>query len=312
MLSQNGRCQRIDLNFRALYPYIRTKLYRVGEYKYQLLLVDFIDNFEELSKEFDRNIRYATAPIKLVQIEPVDYLDKIVGIADDDIPNDFSGLPLTVNQIQLHIESVYSDVRVSNIKDNHEDKVIMVKFEGQVDHGRLSQIKNTVDSLGFVYPFILTTGGDLCNKTLIADHVLNIAPSSHLKSLGCDFVERDEKLWFENVGAIYKGEYKKDDLYFYDENKTSCLVNFSKFQNANLRNHLLLYDVVYCVLPLAKEMSNFLINQKISRNDILGLVKRGRLKILNMQPENRLDYGFINEAFQENPSSIVSRRALSV
>ena len=98
---------------------------------------------------------------------------------------------------------------------------------------------------------------------------------------------------------------------FFDPSKTACLVNFSKFQNANLRNHLLLYDVVYCVLPLAQEMSSFLVDQKISRDEILRLVKRGRLKILNMQPENRLDYGFINEAFQENPSAVVSRRALS-
>jgi hypothetical protein len=58
-------------------------------------------------------------------------------------------------------------------------------------------------------------------------------------------------------------------------------------------------------------MSNFLVNQKISKDEILRLVKRGRLKILNMQPESRLDYGFINEAFQENPSAVVSRRALS-
>ena len=35
-------------------------------------------------------------------------------------------------------------------------------------------------------------------------------------------------------------------------------------------------------------MQHFLEEQKINRDDILNLVSRGRLKIINLQPENRL------------------------
>jgi len=141
--------------------------------------------------------------------------------------------------------------------------------------------------------------------------VFNIAPSSHFKKLGCEFIERDEHLWFENVENIYKGKYKKNDLYFFDSNKTSCLVNFSKFSNINIRNHLLLYDVIYCVLPLSQGMPDFLNSQKITRDELIELVARGRIKILNMQPEFRVDYGLFNEMYKENPNGVVSRRALS-
>lgn len=151
----------------------------------------------------------------------------------------------------------------------------------------------------------------MASKFKTDDEIFNIVPSQSKSELNCAFIERDEALWYDNVERIYDGSYQKSDLYFFDSSKTACLVNFSKFKNANLRNHLLLYDVVYCILPLVENMSSFLNNQKISRDEILRLVKRERLKIINMQPENRLDYGFMNEAFQENPSSVVSRRALS-
>ena len=58
-------------------------------------------------------------------------------------------------------------------------------------------------------------------------------------------------------------------------------------------------------------MEDFLDNQKLKREEIVSLANRGRLKIINIQPESRLEYGFINEIFQTNPSSVISRRALS-
>ena len=58
-------------------------------------------------------------------------------------------------------------------------------------------------------------------------------------------------------------------------------------------------------------MKDFLENQKLKREEIVSLVERGRLKIINTQPESRLEYGFINEIFQTNPSAVISRRALS-
>ena len=311
ILNYDGWCRRIDLHFRAQFPHLNTRLFKINDYHYQLYLVDPISNFSEISNVFDREIRFLTAPINLVMNLPETYSFEIAKITDDKIPSKFEGYPLTNAQIYNHILSIHSNVKVSKIKEDHDNRLIIVELSGSYDSDVFESVKETTAALKGPYSYKVISGGELPSNLKISDEVFNIAPSQTKKGLNCTFIERDETLWYENMEGIYNGSYQKSDLYFFDPNKTSCPVNFSKFQNANLRNHLLLYDVIYCVMPLVEDMSKFLKDQKISREEILSLVKRGRLKILNMQPESRLDYGFINEAFQENPSSVVSRRALS-
>ncbi|QXN25910.1 hypothetical protein KVP08_004775 [Shewanella putrefaciens] len=311
ILNYDGWCRRIDLHFRSQFPHINTRLFKLDDYMYELYLVDSVDDFDYIDDVFSKEIKFLTAPIKLVENLPQIYKIEIERITDDKIPSKFEGYPLTINQIYSHILSIHPNVKLSGIKEDHDNRTINVELTGNYDTAIIGAVEETVNSLKGPYAYKVFDGGELAPSFRVTDEIFNIAPSQAKKELNCPFIERDETLWFENIENIYNGSYQKSELYFFVPSKTACLVNFSKFQNANLRNHLLLYDVVYCVLPLAQEMSNFLTNQKISRDEILHLVKRGRLKILNMQPESRLDYGFINEAFQENPSSVVSRRALS-
>lgn len=311
ILNYDGWCRRIDLYFRSRFPYLDTRLFKLNEYRYQLYLVDDIDNFDEINDVFEGQIRVLTVPIKLVMSLPENYIIEIEKIKDDKIPSKFEGYPLSIPQLYSHILSIHPNVKINNIEEDHDNRLIIVRLSGNYDSEIIEGVEGTVSALKAPYSFKVKNGRGEEFNFKFSDEVFNIAPSQTKKELNCAFIERDEALWFDNVESIYNGSYKKSDLYFFDPSKTACLVNFSRFQNANLRNHLLLYDVVYCVLPLAQEMSNFLVDQKISRDEILSLVKRGRLKILNMQPESRLDHGFINEAFQENPSAVVSRRALS-
>ena len=311
ILNYDGWCRRIDLHFRSRFPHLNTRLFKLDNYEYQLYLVDSVDDFDAISDAFDREVKFVTAPIKLVMNLPETYKIEIEKITDDKIPSNFEGYPLTNTQIYSHILSIHPNVKVSKIEEDHVNRLIIVELSGNYEPDIVKGVEDTAAALKGPYSYKVRSGGELISNFKTSDEVFNIAPSQTKSELNCAFIERDEALWYENIERIYNGSYQKSDLYFFDSSKTACLVNFSKFQNANLRNHLLLYDVVYCVLPLAQEMSSFLANQKISKDEILRLVKRGRLKILNMQPESRLDYGFINEAFQENPSAVVSRRALS-
>jgi len=311
ILKYDGWCRRIDLTFRSMYPYLNTRIFKLSDYKYQILVIQSVEDFPSLTQTFNHKIRYATAPVELVALEPETYISEIECIKDENIPSRFEGFPLTLNQTKSHIASIHTDLKISKIEENHEDRSIIVEVMGSVPKEALIDLQKTVDGLKSPYSFIVKDGGSKPLILKFSDEIFTIAPSQSKKFLNCPFLERDEKLWFDNVESIYNGSFKKEDLYFFEAEKTSCLVNFSMFENANLRNHLLLYDIVYCVLPLVQDMSDFLQNQKITRDEILGLVERGRLKILNMQPESRLDYGFINEAFQTNSSMVVSRRALS-
>lgn len=310
-LNYEGWCRRIDLNFRAKYPFLKTKIYKIHNHKYNLVLMNQVENFLDIAKDFDSSIRYITAPIQLINKVPIEFEMEIDNISDNEIPSNFSGLPFTLFQLSNHITSIYPQLEVSEIKENHESRKILIELVGKPAQEIKKSFQDTLNKLKNPYAFEITDGGVTEMLRTPSDEVFNITSSKSKKSLNCSFLERDEELWFKNVESIYNGSFTKENLYFFDSQKTCCLVDFSKFKSADLRNHLLLYDIVYCVLPLAQDMYLFLQEQKISRDEILYLLECGRLKILNIQPESRLDYGFLNEAFQTNQSSVVSRRALS-
>jgi len=311
MLNYDGWCRRIDLNLRAKFPYLATRIFKKGNDEYQIYIESEIDDFASLENIFNREIRYLTAPIKVINEIPTSYELEIDGISDKDIPSNFEGIPFTLNQTFIHISSVHSDVTFNKIFEDHKNKIIIIEVCESTGSNTISNIQTTLEALKFPYSFNIMTGVSLKQQIKVPDEVFNIAPSKSKEMLSCEFLVRDEGLWHDNIDSFYDGSYKKSDLYFIDQTKTSCLVNFAKFQNANIRNHLLLYDVVYCVLPLSTDMPEFLNAQKITKDEILDLVRRGRLKIINTQPEIRLDYGFINEAYEENPSAVISRRALA-
>ncbi len=311
MLNYDGWCRRIDLVFRAEFPYLTTRIFKKSIHEYQLYVESEVNDFDSLERTFDHKIRYITAPIKLVKEIPGSYEKEMDGISDKDIPSGFEGIPFTLDQTFIHISSVHSNAIINGIYEDHNNKKIIIEVCESTKLTTIRDVRKTAESLKFPYSISVVTGNSSNKKLKISDEVFNIAPSKSRETLSCDFLERDERLWYDNIDGIYDGSFKKSDLYFVDKTKTSCLVNFSKFQNSNIRNHLLLYDVIYCVLPLSSDMPKFLNTQKITRNEILELVRRGRIKIINMQPEIRLDYGFINEIYMENPSSVVSRRALA-
>lgn len=311
MLNYDGWCRRIDLDFRTKFPYLTTGIYKKNSCEYQIYIEGDIDEFDTIEDVFNLEIKYVTAPVKLVRKIPDIYELEIDGISDSDIPSGFEGIPFSKNQLLVHLSSVHSDAIINGISEDHENKNIIIEVCESTNSNTIKDIQKTADALRFPYSCVVVIGNSLSQDISISDEIFNIAPSKSRKMLSCEFLLRDESLWYNNVDEIYNGTFKKTDLYFIDQKKTSCIVNFSKFHNSNIRNHLLLYDVIYCVLPLATDMSKFLKSQKISRDEILGLVSRGRLKIINIQPEIRLDYGFINEAYAENPAAVISRRALA-
>lgn len=310
-LNYEGWCRRIDLAFRTRFPYLNTRLFKIDEYNFKLYVINDLDNFSTICKIFENEIKYLTTPIRLVSSIPKSFACEIKSISDTEIPSNFEGIPFTLNQLLIHLASVHPEAKISKLEEDHSKRQILIELTNGVSTVVKSALEETVNALKCPYTFKISINGTKSSTIKVEDEVFNIAPSQSRLSLQCQFLERDEKLWYDNINRIYDGSYKKSDLYFINTSKNSCLINFSIFQNANLRNHLLLYDVIYCILPLAENMESFLTDQKINRTEFINLTKKGRIKIINIQPEIRLDYGFLNEIYQENQSSIISRRALS-
>lgn len=310
-MDYEGWCRRIDLNLRTMHPTLTTSIYKTKTNSFLIEIHQHIENKEEFEENFENNIRFITTPVKLIWETPEHFEKKLAPIDDKTIPSNFEGLPFTTDQFHNHLLCTFPKLKISSFETDFPKNKITITLMGNPQEEQITQLKNKLNLLKTVMQYEIKTGGTTESKRGYADEVFIIGPSSAAAGINCEFLERDEKLWFENIENIYSGSFTKDDLYFTDSKKTSCLVNYTLFKNCNLRSLILLYDIVYCVLPLKENMSAFLRDQKISKNEILFLVSQDRIKILNIQPEHRLDYGFLNEAYQEKRDAVISRRALA-
>lgn len=124
-------------------------------------------------------------------------------------------------------------------------------------------------------------------------------------------LQRDEAIWYDNVESIFSGEFKKSDLFFYKQDEYNCYADYSIFDNVNLRTLILLYETTFIALPIDKSIDEFLSSQKISRDELLDLVQKNRIKIVLRQPEFRQDITFLHEVYRIAPENLISRRAIA-
>lgn len=305
-----GDCKRIDLNLRSRYPYLDTGIYKINEDLFHIYVDVSFGDFRKLQAEFDNSIKFLSTPVLLVQEIPNDYEKHIDAIADSQLANNYEGLSFTRSGLINHIECQHPNLFICNYDEDHKNKTLNIHVNIDGYEGTKDDVDYALKQLGLAYETKVHLSNEPKLKLKNTD-VFELVSSSSLKELDPGYMDRDQSLWFDNVEEIYRGNMKKSDLFFYDDAKSKCLLDFTVFTNTNIRNHLLLYDVVFCILPLSKDMNDFLVDQKLSRDDMLYLIEIGRLKIVNKQPEFRLDHSFIKECYQVCSESVISRRAVA-
>jgi hypothetical protein len=77
----------------------------------------------------------------------------------------------------------------------------------------------------------------------------------------------------------------------------------------DLRNYFVLYDVVILEAPLIGAYENFAAASKITTDDFAEAARRGRLKVLVTQPEERLSLPLLQKLELEAPGSVIGRKA---
>ena len=126
-----------------------------------------------------------------------------------------------------------------------------------------------------------------------------------------DFSKRDSAFWFDNFSNIYNGKLKAHDMCSFNPIASKCYLDLSSFDNVNLRNFILLYDVVYFAPPLEDKIFEFLKKQNISMDDIIELARRGRLVLFLTNSESRYNKDLVMGVYKANPNAIFSKRAIN-
>jgi hypothetical protein len=126
------------------------------------------------------------------------------------------------------------------------------------------------------------------------------------------FVRADEAFWFDHLSDAATGLMPLERFPGITPNRYRCYIDCTVGEHVNLRQALLLYDEVFCSLPLAEEHGAFLAKQGLSELDLLQVIEAKRLTIVSTQPEERLWILFLEAAAERRPHAILGRRAAAL
>lgn len=325
-MDASGMVRRTDLYLRTEYPDLITIIYRIEANIFEIYCEGFDGDFEQFQKDFDYSIKMMTAPVILTQEHPNNYIEKIPQIPDNEISKGFEGIGMTLNMLSNVILAKFPKINFLKIEQSHNRTVNIYtkRYIEEIPSGKFHHFLSTGDRKlleifleGLKMPVKFEIIDEVSDKIpefskFLSENPIQTIEATKLKNhYNNDFSKRDEALWFDKIDNIFDGSFKKTDLYFFNANEYSCYVDYSAFKNIDLRNHLFLFETIYVTLPYERNIVEWLKVSKISKNEFLDLIKRGRVKLILTQPEFRYDINFMNDAFTANPNGVITRRAIA-
>ena len=325
-MDASGMVRRTDLYLRTEYPDLITIIYRIETNSFKIYCEGFDGDFEQFQKDFDYSIKMISAPVTLTQEYPNNYIETIPQIPDSEISKGFEGIGMTLNMISNIILAKFPRINFLKIEQSKNRTVNLFtrKYIEEIPNGKTYHFLNNGDRKlledfleGLKMPVkfeIIDKESDEVNEFsgFISENPIQTIEATKLRiQYNNEFSKRDEALWFDKIDTIFEGSFKKENLYFFNPNEYSCYVDYSAFKNIDLRNHLFLFETIYVTLPYDRNIVEWLKASKISKNEFLDLIKRGRVKLILTQPEFRYDISFINDAFTANRNGVITRRAIA-
>ncbi|MGE8206042.1 hypothetical protein ACQKP0_15980 [Heyndrickxia sp. NPDC080065] len=441
MVNRDSMVRRVDFQLRSEFIGLQTEIYKTNDYGYWIVLKNFCNRFDEISKMFSTSIRPAGEAIQVVVSVPAHWERKIEPISEQNMVSDFEGFLLNFNQLNLFVKSKFSSVPIVSLYENPEVRYHLLvevidlgelgpfdlnAVEGflkkatpyrninfllvpndykdeitrlskglvclnevkpdpnndakfiigviDTDVNLIERFKEKLSNRWGNYTFVISVkekpkdsvdwnrifrvylpkSGHLW--THLEEPFMRIETDYHLSNKEKDLVKRiieamnlafqdiifsvrnqplqtdnislnirtykeipssvrDSELWFDHAKNFYDGSFTKEQLYFYNEEKSKCYLDFSLFDNMNLRNQLLLYDVIYLTPPMEMNaetnLAAWLKKQKMSRDELFELIARGRIKLLLSNDETRYHPDLLSEISSVNPKALVTRRGIA-
>ena len=326
-----------DLRLRAVYPHLETSIFKLNDIFYCILLKDFTGNFDDIVKNFDHNIKPIGIPVKLLKDKPEKVIEELPIIKDDEIGSNFSGLSLTLADINHLLIAKFPKVEIVHLETYDMERKMNVYTDNSLDDETKEIIINFLNTLDIQMEFHLIENKaegmakeekkrEERGKMLSSLDAIKPKARAFLDSLENQimysfpaklnrkkivFEERDEQMWFDKIGEIYSGNFTKQDIMNGINVSNSCYIDYTVFDNVNIRNGVVLYDRIFVEPPIEKNIKEFCFSQKVKSDEIIQLCKENKLAFILPQPGFRYDFDFFTELYNINPNCILSRRALS-
>ena len=307
--SYAGQVRRMDALLRSRFPNLVTRIYEVGSDQFVIVFDTALQDAAAIADEFDRSIRFMTVAATLSNSPPETYLREIPVLSDAEAAGDMAGLPLRRFDLLNLLLSRFPDINILAVRDNPQDRKIILSVETAPDAKTEAQLIEFVDS--FDLPLTVEI-------KILSSHQRDAIPeiddpmfvwASRLRPNAPTYVRQDEDFWFDNIGDISSNRFPIERFPGMRDNVFRCYFDLTLGEeHINLRQALLLYDEVWCSPPFAHSQGTFLESQGLTEADLLTMVDAGRLKFVTTQPEERLDISFLEAVFEHSVEAILGRR----
>ena len=304
-----SQVRRIDAMLRSRFPNLRTRIFEVRAHAFVIVFDSELQISDEISEEFHDSIRFITVPVTLSNHIPQSYISELFPLSDEDATGGMVGLPLRRVDLLNLLASRFPDAGIIHVRDDPETREANVVVRSPLDENTEGKLRTFVGS--FQLPLSLTIqvepSSEAVTRPDIDDPMFVWAAS--LRSGAPTYAKQDEIFWFDNIANISRNQFPIHRFPGMQDAASRCYFDLSLGENhMNLRQALLMYDEIWCSVPLAEEQSDFLAVQGLTQADLLEMVSAGRLRILSTQPEERLDVPFLEEAYERNPQAVFGRR----
>lgn len=310
MAYDEGEVRRADLKLRTEFLGLKTNIYEIVEYQYVIQLENYRVNFEEIREYFERNIRPAGRMITLKSKKPKQYIKQIPSLEFDNLVQNHEGIFLNIEMFKSLIVSRFPEVNFLNIKvEFTQGVIVIIEVDEKTKDSCSDLIKDFIMNMkcGYTDVKVVKVNAEDKSTIYISDVGLACTDKSYL------FSKRDSEFWFSRAEDIYRGNAVRNDLNFFDTNKSKCYLDFSIWENANinLRSTMLLYDTTFISFPLGGNTFKFLQSQNISKNDLVEMVEQNKLVVFLPNTESRYDSDILNELYNHNSNSVISKRGIN-
>ena len=308
--SRVGVARRIDANLRHRFPHLVTTLYEVEADRFVIVFDPSLERVSTIEKEFQHSIRFVTASVDLANDEPDTYLRRIPPLSDTDALGQLTGLSLRRIDITNLLLSRFRVIESVQIDEPSTGGKVRITLAGRIEAQTVAAVSRFMKSLHLPADFDVEVSSVQSPETADPATGFPLAIlASRLRPDAPSYVPRDEAFWFDNITSIAGNEFSVEAKLGLRNDVCRCHLDLTLGQQQmNLRQAILLYDEVWCSLPLAEAHREFLKRQALTEDDLLALVECGRLRFVTTQPEERLSVRFLEAAYERNEFSILGRR----
>ena len=303
-----AQVRRIDAHLRARYPTLITNIFELEGQEYVIVFPRKLLDASHIADEFHRNIRFVCVPVSVSNLTPEHYVREIPVLSDQDAVGSMQGIALPGIDILNLLMSRFPSVPFSGVKSDSPGTITIVV-------GALLDKKTNRQILDFARDFAIPTTVEIdsskstLNSQLSAIDTPMYVAASGFRQILPNYLRTDEAFWFDNIAHISSGALGVNHFPGMDRGAYRCYFDFTSGQeHVNLRQALLLYDEIWCSLPLAERHQQFLARQRLTESDLLDMVEAGRLRFVTTQPEERLHLPFLKDLIGSHPDSLMGRR----